>query len=197
MVTAGVLAMQGDVGAHRRALERMGAGTVAVRTAADLVSVDALVIPGGESSAMLHGNARDGREAPLRAFLASGRPVLGTCAGAILLARRVSNPPQRALAALDIDVERNAYGTQRDSFAAPLDAGTPLAGAWGIFIRAPRIRRVGPDVEVLARQAGDPVLVRAGPVWAATFHPELSDDARVLRLWLEWAGDARMTPAAG
>jgi pyridoxal 5'-phosphate synthase pdxT subunit len=185
MVTVGVLALQGDFAAHGRALRRLGVATLAVRKAADLDAIDALVLPGGESTAMLHGLARDGLEAPLRSVLVSGRPVLGTCAGAILLASRVTNPPQRSFAALDIDVERNAYGTQVDSFAAPLDGAAPLRGLRGVFIRAPRIRRVGAGVEVLARHAGEPVLVRDGVVWAATFHPELDDDDRVLRLWLD------------
>jgi 5'-phosphate synthase pdxT subunit len=187
MVTVGVLALQGDFAAHHRALDRLGVIALPVRTAAELRAVDALVLPGGESTAMLHGIVRDGLEGPLRSFLGSGRPVLGTCAGAILLARRVTNPPQRSFDALDIDIERNAYGTQVDSFAAPLAATGALAGMSGVFIRAPRIHRVGPDVGVLARHAGDPVLVRGGAVWAATFHPELTDDDRVLRLWL---GDA-------
>ena len=198
MVTVGVLALQGDFAAHRHALRRLGAGTVAVRKPADLSGADALVLPGGESTAMLRGIDRDRLEEPLAEFLRSGRPVLGTCAGAILLARRVLNPPQRSFGALDIDVERNAYGTQLDSFAAPLDAAGPLAGTLGVFIRAPRIRRVGPSVAVLARHGDDPVLVRDGPIWAATFHPELADDDRVLRTWLElppW--DERATASPG
>jgi 5'-phosphate synthase pdxT subunit len=184
MVTVGILAVQGDFAAHRRALTRLGAATVPVRTPADFAGLDALVLPGGESTAMLHGIARDGLEPPLRDMLRAGRPVLGTCAGAILLAHHVTNPPQRSLDALDIDVERNAYGTQVDSFEAPLDADAPFAGLRGVFIRAPRICRVGPGVEVLARHAGEPVLVRAGTVWAATFHPELTDDDRLLAHWL-------------
>ncbi len=182
----GVLAVQGDFAAHARALARAGAEATPVRVAGDLAGTDALVLPGGESSAMLAGIARDGLEAPLRAFLASGRPVLGTCAGAILLARRVSRPEQRALGALDLDVERNAYGTQLDSFEAAADpASAPgFAALPCVFIRAPRIVRVGPTVEVLARVRGDAVLVRSGPIWAATFHPELTDDPRVLAGWL-------------
>jgi len=183
-VKVGVLAIQGDFAAHAAVLTRLGVAPVVVRKPADFSGLDALVLPGGESTAMLLGIARDGLEAPLRSFLHSGRPVLGTCAGAILLAHRVTNPPQRSLAALDIDVERNAYGTQVDSFAALLDATASLRGMRGIFIRAPRISRVGAGVEVLAWHAGDPVLVRHGAVWAATFHPELEDDDRVLRLWL-------------
>jgi 5'-phosphate synthase pdxT subunit len=194
MVKVGVLAVQGDFAAHRRALDRVGAASVAVRAPADFAGLDALVLPGGESTAMLHGIARDGLEERLRTFLASGRPVLGTCAGTILLARHVRNPPQRSFDALDIDVERNAYGTQIDSFQAPLDADGPLAGLSGAFIRAPRIVRVGPSVEVLARHRGDPVLVRRGPVWAATFHPELGDDDRLLVRWL--GGEAVPVAAA-
>jgi len=198
MVTVGVLALQGDFAAHRRALARLGAASVAVRKPADLAGLDALVLPGGESTAMLRGMDRDRLEAPLADFIRSGRPVLGTCAGAILLARRVLNPPQRSFGALDIDVQRNGYGTQLDSFSAPFEAEGPLTGLLGVFIRAPRIRRVGPDVTVLARERGEPVLVRHGPIWAATFHPELTDDDRVLRAWLgEPAENARAAATAG
>ena len=198
MVTVGVLALQGDFAAHRRALARLGAASVAVRKPADLAGVDALVLPGGESTAMLRGMERDRLEEPLADFVRSGRPVLGTCAGAILLARRVLNPPQRSFGALDIDVERNGYGTQLDSFSAPLEAEAPLTGLLGVFIRAPRIRRVGPDVTVLARERGEPVLVRHGAIWAATFHPELTDDDRVLRAWLaDPADESRAIATAG
>ena len=190
MVSVGVLAVQGDFSAHRRALARIGVATIAVKKPDDLTASDALVLPGGESTAMLHGLARDGLEAPLREFLRSGRPVLGTCAGAILLAHAVTNPPQRSFDVLDIDVERNAYGTQIDSFAAALDAVEPLHGLRGVFIRAPRIRRVGEHVEVLARYDGEAVLVRRGTMWAATFHPELGDDDRVHRCWLRGWGAA-------
>ena len=183
-MTVGVLATQGDFAAHATALARLGAMAVAVRRPADWDGLDALVLPGGESTAMLHGIERDGLEAPLAAFLASERPVLGTCAGAILLARRVTNPRQRSFDALDVDVERNAYGTQLDSFAAVTDPGSVYPAVPALFIRAPRIVRVGDDVEVLARVAGAPVLARAGRTWAATFHPELGDDDRVLGGWL-------------
>lgn len=183
MVT-GVLAIQGDFAAHAAALARVGVETRFVRTPADLEAVDALVFPGGESTAMLHGILRDGLEAPLASFLSSGRPVFGTCAGAILLARHVTNPPQRSFGVVAVDVVRNAYGTQLDSFEAPLEADGALAGARGVFIRAPRIIAVGPRVEVLARVGGDPVLVREGHAWLATFHPEMTDDERVVRAWL-------------
>jgi 5'-phosphate synthase pdxT subunit len=195
MVTVGVLALQGDFAAHRLALGRLGVETVAVRKPTDLAGLDALILPGGESTAMLHGLERDGLEAPVRAFVESGRPVLGTCAGAILLARGVTNPPQRSFAVLDIDVERNAYGTQIDSFSAPLEADPPFRGLRGIFIRAPRIRRVGASAQVLARHDGEPVMVRQGPIWAATFHPELGDDDRVLRCWLGGEVDGAAEPA--
>ena len=181
---AGVLALQGDFAAHHAALARAGSEGTLVRKATDLDGLDALVLPGGESTAMLRGIDRDGLWAPLAAFLRSGRPVLGTCAGAILLAARVVRPTQRSFTALDVTIERNAYGTQRDSFAAPLEGAPPFAGPSGIFIRAPRIVATGPTVEVLARVGGDPVLVRQGPVWAATFHPELDDDSPVLAAWL-------------
>src|SRR5262249_2714253 len=114
------------------------------------------------------------------------------------LAGGVTTPRQRSFGALDIDVQRNGYGTQLDSFSAPLEAEGPLTGLLGVFIRAPRIRRVGPDVTVLARERGEPVLVRHGPIWAATFHPELTEDDRVLRAWLgEPAENARAAATAG
>lgn len=184
----GVLAAQGDFAAHARALGRAGAAAALVRKPADLDGLDALVLPGGESTAMLHALARDGLEGPLADFVRSDRPVLATCAGTILLARGVTHPAQRSLGTLDVDVERNAYGTQVDSFMAPLDAGSAFPGLHAIFIRAPRIVRVGPGVEVLARVHGDAVLVRSRRIWAATFHPELGDDDRVIRAWLEGKG---------
>ena len=189
-MNVGVLALQGDFDAHARALERAGVTPVLVRAAGELARVDALVLPGGESTAMLKGLARDGLEAPLRAFLASGAPVLGTCAGAILLAREVSHPAQRSFGALDIDVRRNAYGTQLDSFVATAevdDPGSPLAGLECVLIRAPRITRIAESLLVHARVKGDPALVSRGPVFAATFHPELGRDPRVYALWLRSA----------
>ncbi len=182
-MTVGVLALQGDFAAHARALARVGVATSFVRKPADFVGIDALVLPGGESTAMLKGLERNALATPLRDFLAARRPVLGTCAGVILLARTVTNPPQRSFDALDIDVERNAYGTQLDSFSAVTDDGGAFAALPTVFIRAPRISRVGAGVEVLARVDGDPVLVRDGSVWGATFHPELGGDDRVHRAW--------------
>ena len=186
----GVLALQGDFAAHARALARTGAEPRLVRTCADLAELDALVLPGGESTAMLFAIERDGLEPALRAFVASGRPVLGTCAGAILLAREVRGSAQRSLGALDVAIERNAYGTQLDSFVCTAEVDDPrseLAGLECVLIRAPRIVRAGPSVTVHARVKGEPALVSTGPVWAATFHPEMTDDSRVQRAWLRSA----------
>ena len=176
----GVLALQGDFAAHARALAAGGTDAFAVRSSAELARADALVLPGGESTAILRGIARDGLAPALHAHVAARRPVLGTCAGAILL----------SLGALDISVCRNAYGTQLDSFvyrAEVEDPGSEFAGLECVLIRAPRITRVGPGVTVHARVKGDPALVSAGPLWAATFHPELSGDPRVHRAWLRSA----------
>lgn len=186
----GVLALQGDFAAHARALADVEAEALLVRAASDFAGIDALVLPGGESTAILHALARDGLERPLAAFIASGRAVLGTCAGAILLAREVRGSAQRSFGALDIAIERNAYGTQVDSFvcrAETDDARSDFAGLECVLIRAPRIVRVGPHVTIHARVGGEPALVSAGPVWAATFHPELTGDRRVQRAWLRSA----------
>jgi 5'-phosphate synthase pdxT subunit len=177
----GVLAIQGDFEAHARALARVGAEAVLIRNAKELDGVDALILPGGESTTIAKGMERLALYEPLRAFAESGRPVLGTCAGAILLARAVENHPVRSLALIDVTAVRNAYGTQVDSFVAPADADVArgLEGLRCVFIRAPRLRDPGPGVEVLARVDGEPVLLRQRNVFAATFHPELTDDTRV------------------
>jgi 5'-phosphate synthase pdxT subunit len=189
-VRIGVLALQGDFEAHERALVRAGARAFPVRTADELARAEALVIPGGESTAILHGLARDLLEAPLSDALAAGLPALGTCAGAILLAREVTRPAQRSVGALDVSVERNAYGTQVDSFVCAAEVDDPascFAGLECVLIRAPRIVRVGSGVTVHARVKGDPALVSRERVWAATFHPELTDDPRVYLAWLRSA----------
>ncbi len=185
----GILALQGDFEAHAKAIERAGAEPVLVRTAEELKSVDGLVIPGGESTTMLKLlNFMDLNE-PLREF-AREKPVFGTCAGAILLAKEVLNPAQESLGALDLTVERNAYGRQIYSRVASLRPGAEFerrAGAGeveAVFIRAPIIRRTGPAVKVLAQYEGDPVLVEQGRHLVATFHPELTQDSRVHRLFL-------------
>ena len=182
----GVLALQGDFEAHARVLVRLGAEAVLVRGPEPLADLDALVLPGGESTTIAMGLERTGLTLPLRQFAAAGRPVLGTCAGAILLARHVENRPVASLGLLDVVAERNAYGTQVDSFAAPVDAGAAagLEGLRCVFIRAPKLRDPGPGVEVLARVEGRPVLVRQGRILAATFHPELTEDSRVHALLL-------------
>lgn len=185
----GILALQGDVEAHAAALARAGAAARLVRAEKDLDWCDALVLPGGESTTISKGLERLGLYEPLRAFAESGRPVLGTCAGAILMARAVLNHPVPSLGLVDVVAVRNAYGTQVDSFAAPVDPGAAagLEGMRCVFIRAPRLRDPGPAVEVLARVDGEPVLLRQGRRLVATFHPELTDDPRVHGLLLAMA----------
>jgi 5'-phosphate synthase pdxT subunit len=194
-VRVGVLAIQGDFEAHAKALARAGAEAVLVRDAKALDGLDALVLPGGESTTIAKGMERLALYEPVRAFALSGRPVLGTCAGAILLARVVENHPVRSLGLVDVTAVRNAYGTQVDSFVASVDADVAagLEGLRCVFIRAPRLCDPGPRVEVLARVDGEPVLVRQGNCFAATFHPELTDDTRVHALLL---GGARSPGAA-
>lgn len=172
----GVLAIQGDFDAHRRRLEELGAEVVLVRKPEELDQVDGLVIPGGESTTFLKFLGQNGFLEKLREFV-KVKPTFGTCAGAILLAKEVSNPDQEGLGAIDIGIRRNAYGRQIDSFIEEIDS--KLGRIETVFIRAPRIERVGKDVEVLASEKNDPILVRQGKVMAATFHPELSSDSRV------------------
>lgn len=171
----GVLALQGDFEAHASALRDLGHEVVEVRTREELQSAEGLVLPGGESTVMLRLLDRFGLEDALADFVRSGKPVLATCAGVILLARHVQ-PEQRSLGVLDISVARNAWGRQVDSFEAESERGTPM-----VFIRAPRIIEVGPNARVLERFQGEPVMVRQGNVTAATFHPELTSDRRVQR----------------
>ena len=180
----GVLALQGDFEAHQRALQRAGAEAVEVRTAADLEKVQGLVIPGGESTTMLKLLEREQMLDPLREFGRS-HPIFGTCAGAILLANQVANSPQASLGLMDMQVERNAYGRQLDSRIAHLDPQGMDGGLEAVFIRAPIIRSVGKDAKVLASYEGDPVLVEQGRHMAATFHPELTDDARIHLMFLD------------
>jgi 5'-phosphate synthase pdxT subunit len=166
----GVLALQGDFAAHIAAAP----GAVEVRSAREIETLDALILPGGESTTLLHLLEGSGIEEAARKLVDRGGALFGTCAGAILLAKRVTRPDQPSWGLLDIDVERNAFGRQVDSFEAVLDPDFH-----GIFIRAPRIRRIGTGVQVLARWNGEPVLVRQGRVFAATFHPELTGDRRI------------------
>jgi len=180
----GVLALQGDFEAHRKALERAGADAVEVRSAADLEKIDGLIIPGGESSTMLKLLVMEHMLVPLRDF-GRRRPIFGTCAGAILLANEVSNPDQLSLGLMDIGVERNAYGRQLDSRIAQLKPEGLEGDVEAVFIRAPIIRRVGEKARVLARYQGDPVLVEQGRHLVATFHPELTADSTIHRLFLD------------
>jgi 5'-phosphate synthase pdxT subunit len=184
----GILAIQGDVDAHARALARLGADSVLVRRENDLDGITALVLPGGESTTIANGLDRLGLYEPIEAWARSGRPILGTCAGAVLLARKVENHPVRCFGLIDVVAVRNAYGTQLDSFAAVADDGPEDLRC--VFIRAPRLRRPGPEVEVLARVDGWPVWVRQGQALACTFHPELTDDPRVHRTLLELVAGA-------
>jgi len=180
----GVLALQGDFAAHAAALSRAGAAVAeVVRRPETLGSLDGLVIPGGESTALLRLMADEPWFESLGRFRERGGALFGTCAGAILLAREV-RPAQASLGFLDLSVERNAWGRQVDSFVAALES--PLGLLEGVFIRAPRLIATGPGVEVVARlPGGEPVLVRQGRVAAAAFHPELSGDTRVHRWFLE------------
>jgi 5'-phosphate synthase pdxT subunit len=177
MKTVGVLALQGDFEAHRKAIERAGARAVEVRSAAELDQCDGLIIPGGESTTMLKLIEVEKLLDPLRRF-GEHKPIYGTCAGAILLAREVTRPAQASLNMMDIAVERNGYGRQIDSRIAKV----PVSGGGefeAVFIRAPIIRSVGQGTKVLASYQGDPVWVEQGRHMATTFHPELTDDPRV------------------
>ncbi|MBV9574607.1 MAG: pyridoxal 5'-phosphate synthase glutaminase subunit PdxT [Acidobacteriales bacterium] len=186
----GVLALQGDFDAHRKRLQELGAEVVLVKKPEQMDEIDGLIIPGGESGTFIRLLGDAGFE-KLKQFVRA-KPTFGTCAGAILLASEVENPVQQGLGALDIGIRRNAYGRQIDSSirpgrfhsadAEPDDKGSALEM---VFIRAPKIERVGPGVEVIATDGDDPVAVRKGNVMAATFHPELSDDTRVHQAFLD------------
>jgi 5'-phosphate synthase pdxT subunit len=186
-MTIGVLALQGDFGLHVAALRRCGVEVVEVRKPEDLDGVDGLVIPGGETTTLLKLMEAWQFVPALQAFHAAGKPMFGTCAGLILLARGVENPRQFSLGLIDVDVERNAYGRQRESFeargTATLDGHpTPIDM---MFIRAPRIRRVGPGVEVLAQHGDEPVMARQDSILVATFHPEATRDDAVHRYFCD------------
>jgi len=180
----GVLALQGAYDIHAERLNRLGAITRFIRTPDQLAFLDGLVIPGGESTTFLKHLERAGFYDVLNDFVHS-KPTFGTCAGTILLAKDVDNPPQRSFAALDIAVERNAYGRQNDSTILTAETSLPGGPMEMVFIRAPRISRVGEGIEVLATREGNATLVRKGKLLAATFHPELSDDIRVHQLFLD------------
>jgi 5'-phosphate synthase pdxT subunit len=187
-VKIGVLALQGAFATHARVLRALGAEAREVRTALDLDGVDALVLPGGESTTMSMLLDTSGLHEPVAERLHDGMPAFGTCAGMILLASNVldGRPDQRSFGALDIDVRRNAFGRQVDSFESDLAVRSLDDGPFhAVFIRAPFVERAGPSVDVLATVDAKPVLVRDGPLFAAAFHPELSADDRIHRLFLE------------
>jgi 5'-phosphate synthase pdxT subunit len=185
----GILAVQGDFELHARMLDRMGAAWRLVRRASDLPQADGLIMPGGESTTMLKFFTEEKLGEAIKDFAARGKPVFGTCAGAILLAREVLNPPQESLGLLDISIERNAYGRQIDSSVqqgeCPDLSDHPVEM---VFIRAPIIRRVGANVKVLGRSNGLPVLVEQANILAATFHPELTEDGTIHRYFVGKAG---------
>jgi 5'-phosphate synthase pdxT subunit len=182
----GILAVQGDFGIHGKMLDRIGAPWKLIKHSADLNDVNGLIMPGGESTTMLKLFATEGLGEAVKEFAASGKPIFGTCAGAILLAKEVLNPPQERLALMDITVERNAYGRQIDSAVrqgeCPEITDQPVEM---VFIRAPIIRRVGDGVRVLGRADGLPVLVEQGNLLAATFHPELTENETIHRYFLK------------
>jgi 5'-phosphate synthase pdxT subunit len=180
-VRIGVLALQGDFALHARALEKCGVEAVEVRKPVELDEVDGLIMPGGESTTLLKLMDAWGFVPALEKFHSAGKPIFGTCAGLILLAREVESPKQFSLGLIDVTVERNAYGRQRESFEASGTArlDTDPVQLEMVFIRAPRITRVGPDVQVMAEHGGEPVMARQDGVLVATFHPELTDKTTV------------------
>jgi 5'-phosphate synthase pdxT subunit len=192
----GVLALQGDFAAHERAVRELGADVRQVRTPSELASVDGLIIPGGESTTMLKLLLEDGLAEPLKDF-AKERPIYGTCAGAILAARVVTSPQQFSFGFIDIEIERNAYGRQVDSSIRRLQPEQDFIDRTGagtleaMFIRAPIIRKLGDDVRVLIQDEATPVLVEQGNMLAGTFHPELTSDRRVHRLFLDKVSNAK------
>lgn len=196
----GVLALQGAFALHRRVLERLGAAVTEVRVPRDLDDLEAVVLPGGESTTMSMLLESAGLWGPLGERLRAGLPVLGTCAGLILCARSITDgrADQRSFGVLDVTVRRNAWGPQVDSFECPVDITGWDRPFPGVFIRAPRITGTGPGVEVLATVDGSPVLVRQGTAAATAFHPELTDDDRIHRWFLDTVvGSGSPTVASG
>jgi pyridoxal 5'-phosphate synthase pdxT subunit len=190
----GVLAIQGDYAAHAEALSESGAEPVEVRRPDQLAGLDGLILPGGESTTILRFLEKH-RFFELLQQYCGAHPVFGTCAGTILLARKVLNPAQRSLGLLDAVVERNAYGRQIDSAILKVKTELPGGPLEMVFIRAPRIVETGAGVQVLARRDGSPALVRQGAIMAATFHPELSNDRRVHKLFVQIVTESAATRA--
>jgi len=181
----GILALQGAVKPHADKLRELGAEPVEVRLEKDLADIQGIILPGGESTTMLHMLDKNFLFDPLQNFVKT-RPAFGVCAGTILLAKTVHHPSQKSLGAIDLEVERNAFGRQIDSFISPLSSDKP---EWkdleGVFIRAPRIRNFGPDVKILLRWHEEPVLVETAKTMAGTFHPELSPGVALHRYFLQ------------
>lgn len=193
MTRIGILALQGGFAAHAEMVRRAGADPVEVRHP-ELAGLAGLILPGGETTTLLNLMQDAPWFAELSAYHAAGGALWGTCAGAILLSRKVRGPEQPSLGLLDAEIERNAYGRQVDSFEVPLDLDGLGGTIQAVFIRAPRFTRIGPEVEVLGRIEDQPVFVRQGRILAATFHPELSGDDRIHRCFIELA--ARCEPIA-
>jgi len=183
----GVLGLQGDFREHVQAIARCGGAAVVVRLPEEVSQVDGLIIPGGESTTIGKLMVRFGLIEPVQAMAREGKPILGTCAGMILMAREIEGSDQPRLGVMDITVRRNDYGRQVESFEDDLEATEALGGGAlrGVFIRAPRIAAMGPGVEILGTYQGEPVLVRQGRLLAAAFHPELTEETRVHRLLLD------------
>jgi 5'-phosphate synthase pdxT subunit len=185
MSRVGVLALQGDVREHVRLLASLGAQAVEVKTPESLASIDALVIPGGESTTIGKMAVRFGMIEPLRVAIHAGLPVYGTCAGMILLAGSITEGDQPLIGALDVVVRRNAFGRQNESFETELDVTGLDRPFHAVFIRAPWIEKVGSDVEVLAAIGDHPVMVRQGTILATSFHPELTGDGRIHQMLMD------------
>lgn len=193
----GVLALQGGFRAHADTLRRLGLHPVHVRHCVDLCDLDGLILPGGESTTLLHLMEGEPWFDTLREFHGRGGALFGTCAGAILLSREVRGPAQPSVGLLDAVVRRNAFGRQRESFEARLEWPESRRPVRGVFIRAPRFESLGPEVEVLCRFEGEPVLVRHAGVLAGTFHPELTGDGRLHRYFARMTAESRKAAAAG
>jgi len=193
MARIGVLALQGDFEAHAKVLLGLGCEVVEVRRVAQLSGLDGLVIPGGESTTLLNLMADEPWFPALTRFKDGGGALMGTCAGAILLARRVVNPPQDCVGLLDATIARNAFGRQIDSFETTIDAPGLGGTIEAVFIRAPRFQALGPEVQTLAVYDGEPALVREGRVLAMTFHPELTRDAKLHAYFLTMVQAATLT----
>jgi pyridoxal 5'-phosphate synthase pdxT subunit len=190
-MTIGILAIQGDYEAHARMLDRIGVAHRFVRTAADLEGLNGIILPGGESTTHLKVMTEEGLFEPLKKFGTDGGAIYGTCAGAILLAREVHGPPQASLALLDATVLRNGYGRQLASDVRMVQTKLRDQPIEMVFIRAPILETVGANVQVLAEDAGHPVLVRQGNILASTFHPELTDDTTIHEYFVKMATNGK------